>query len=260
MPFKCTHYRTGESYQYETLEQRKRWIELRDGHPTGVHWEDQLKAGWSVWVNPDTNEPWIPTDVHSSTSLKALQIMGFDISKMTKDELKWWRNIGKRFNFMRNYGGGDAKAAETLEIELEQAKAMNRGYSEAFPLVVTYQRMVEKAMFKKGYAQSPSGRRYYLSESWRFYKVGNYLIQGWSADMLKKKLLEIDRYLEQNPCSIRVKLYVHDEVQFSVPDPADDHHMRKIQDIMEDLPEVMVPIVAEMEMTETNWASKKKVI
>lgn len=261
MPFRCRHYKTGEEYRFDTLEQRTRWIELREGHPTDKHWEDQLKEGWSVWINPDTDQTWVPTDVHSQTSLKALVIMGLDPSSMSKDELKWWRNIGKRFNFMRNYGGGDKKAAETLEIALEAAKAMNRGYSEAFPLVITYQNWIDKVMWNQGYFENEYGRRYYLTEHWRFYKCGNYAIQGSCADMLKIKMIAIDNYLEEHTLwdILPMILCVHDELQFEniSCDPSLEKHIWAIKEMMEDTPEILLPIVAEVEKTSTNWAEKK---
>lgn len=139
---------------------------------------------------------------------------------------------------------------------------MNKGYSDAFPMVVVYQRMVEKAFFKKGYVQSPSGRRYYLSDSWRFYKGGNYLIQGWCADMLKEKMIEVDEWLAEKGLHGKVfmVLCVHDELMFEVPDAKDDWCIPHIQRIMQDLPQVMLPIVAEVEYTETYWSAKKPVI
>lgn len=114
MPFQCVHYQTGELYSYGTFENRWRWNELRPGAPANKHWEDQLKEGWSAWVVPETGKPWVPTDVHSATSLRALAIMGLDITQMTADELKKWRDIGKRFNFMRKMLA-HVKSLELLE-------------------------------------------------------------------------------------------------------------------------------------------------
>lgn len=268
MPFKCVHYETGEAYDYKTREGRLRWIELKPGAPKDKHWEDLLKEGWSVWVMPDKdNQVWKPTDVHGATSTKALDLIFsatgdpmFDRTKMSKSELKEWRNIGKRFNFMRNYGGGDAKAAETLEIELEHAKAMNQGYSESFPLVVQYQKMVEKMVRERGYVVNLYGRRYYLfgNNVNRAYTLGNHLIQGSCADALKEKMIEIDEYLVANNLEddIAIDLCVHDELQFDC-DEGVDEHIAVIKSIMEDTPKILVPIVAEVERTETTWADKK---
>lgn len=262
MPYKCTHYKTGETYAFKTREYRIRWEELREGSPVGLHWEEALEKGYSAWINPDTNEPWIPTDVHLATTLKALIAMGKDPDKMDKKDIKWWRKKGKQFNFMRNYGGGDKKAAETLEVPLEVASAMNRGYTDAFPVVVTYQENVVVGMQRKGYVVNMSGRRYYLSDPRKFYKCANYLIQGSCADILKRKMIEIDNFMTANHLhdKLRMILCVHDELQFEQLVEGVEWAIWKIKEIMEDIPEVLVPIVAEVEYTETDWSAKKKVL
>jgi len=260
MPFKCVHYKTGEKYDYTTKEQRKRWSELREGAPTNLHWEDALAQGWSVWINPDTGQPWCPTDIHTMTTLKALVAMGFDPEKMDKKDIAWWRKKGKQFNFMRNYGGGDEMAAATLDISIEQARALNRGYTESFPLVVTYQDAVIRTMRSKGFAVNMYGRRYYLSDWNKHYTVANYLIQGTCADMLKIKMIEIDDFITQNGLEdkLAMVLCVHDELQIECYDQSAEWAIWKIKEIMEDTPDILVPIVAEVEYTTTSWAEKRK--
>lgn len=261
MPFKCIHSVTGEEYDYKTMEGRARWSEMKPGAPEGVHWEDLLKAGHSVWTVPGTELAWIPTDVHTLTTVKALRTMGFVPEEMDPAEVKWWRNEkGKRFNFMRNYGGGDAKAAEVLDITIEQAKAMNKGYTDAFPMVIGYQDMVVNYMRKFGYCENMSGRRYYVSETWKHYKVANYLIQGSCADDLKKKMVKIARWIKENNLKMRMVLCVHDEIQFRVNDPAEDWAIPHIKAMMEDCTDIMVPIVAEVEFSDTFWSAKRKVL
>jgi DNA polymerase-1 len=158
---------------------------------------------------------------------------------------------------MRNYGGGPKMAAEVLEIDLEEARAMAEGYTDAFPLVVKYQDKVAEAM-RKGYVVNMRSRRYYISDSRKFYKAGNYLIQGTSADILKECMIKIDQFLTENNCKTKMILCVHDELQFEVPED-EDWVVPKIKEMMESTHDIMVPIVAEVEFTSTNWAEKKKV-
>ena len=212
-----------------------------------------------VWYTEESHLEWEATDVHSATTIKALEAMGIDYRELDPKEFKRWRHIGKMFNFMRNYGGGDKKASEVLDIELEQAKALNKGYTDAFPLVIEYQRAVERAFYDKGYAQNMYGRRYYLSDSWRFYKAANYVIQGSCADMLKTKMIEIDNYLVLGKFKSKLILCVHDELQFEVP-PEEDWIIPKIRAIMEDTPDVKIPIVCDVEFTETYWSDKKGLV
>lgn len=246
MPFRCRHYKTGEIFDHTSVSGR-------------VRWSEQQLDGESVWIDEE-NKSWTETDVHMATTLKALIAMGYDPTTMDEDLIKWWRKKGKTFNFMRNYGGGDFKAAETLEIELEQAKALNKGYTDAFPTVVTYQGAVINRMRQNGYCVNLYGRRYYLSDWNKHYAVGNYLIQGSSADLLKQKMIEIDQFIVGNQLEdkIRMVLCVHDELVFEEIVPGQEWAIRKIKHIMEDTPNIQVPIIAEVEYTETNWAEKKE--
>jgi DNA polymerase-1 len=244
MPYHCFHYRTGEEYNFQTIEGRGRWNEKQEDGET------------SAWIEKDTNEPWVATDVHLATTLKALVAMGHDPKTMDKKEIKWWRKKGKIFNFMRNYGGGDKKAAETLDIPMEAASALNKGYTDAFPVVVTYQNNVVVAMSRKGYAYNSMGRRYYLYNPNKFYKVANYIIQGSCADDLKKKMIKIDTFLLENHYKTRLILCIHDELVFEVYD-GEAHIISEIKKMMEDTPNVLVPIIAEVEKTKTCWADKK---
>lgn len=260
MPFKCVHYQSGEIYDFQTDEGRARWKEMREGAPTDIHWEKALKDGWSAWIVPETGKPWIPTDVHSATTVRALRIMGMNPEEMDEKTFAWWRSKGKSFNFMRNYGGGDAMAAEVLDITFEQAQAMNRGYTDAFPLVVSYQKGIEETLHKQGYVTNMYGRRYYISNPRNFYRAANYCIQGTCADDLKEKLIKIDEFIQKNNLKIRMVLYVHDEIQFSVPDPSEDWAIWEIKKIMEYTPNILVPIIAEVEFTDTYWSEKKTVL
>lgn len=139
---------------------------------------------------------------------------------------------------------------------------MNRGYTDAFPVVVTYQENVVVGMQRKGYVVNMSGRRYYLSDPRKFYKCANYLIQGSCADILKRKMIEIDNFMTANHLhdKLRMILCVHDELQFEQLVEGVEWAIWKIKEIMEDIPEVLVPIVAEVEYTETDWSAKKKVL
>ena len=237
MPYKCT----SKGMTYDPVRNVPSW---------DLRWAD----GTSMWKDENGN-PWTPTDVHSATATKALDAMGIDRSTLDEKQFKKWRNIGKSFNFMRNYGGGDAKAAEVLEIELEQAKAMNRGYSEAFPLVIQYQKWVDSVMDKQGYIENLYGRRYYINNPNRFYKCANYMIQGSCADMLKNKMIEIHNYIKNNRLKMRMIMCIHDELIFEVPSGEEDH-IENIKRMMEIEPSVHVPIVAEVERTSTTWADK----
>lgn len=258
MPFKCKHYITGEEYEFETKQGRQRWSEKT---PTGE----------SVWLLEDGETHWTPTDVHSETShntLVALMYKCVDKYKQyshdkesdvdEKSFKKFWRYIGKMFNFMRNYGGGARKASEALEVSMEIANALVSGWSSTFPEVAYYQKQVANKVQKNNYATNMHGRVYYLSNTDKAYKVGNYLVQGSCADCLKEYIVKIDDFLEENNCKTLPSANIHDELQFLVYE-GEEWIFPHIKRIMEDVDWMKVPVVVDLEITETTWAEKREV-
>ena len=66
----------------------------------------------------------------------------------------------------------------------------------AFPDVRKYQDAIITAYHEKGFVKNYYGRRYYLygENARRAYKLGNYVIQGTCADMLKEKIVYLDEF------------------------------------------------------------------
>jgi DNA polymerase I-like protein with 3'-5' exonuclease and polymerase domains len=83
------------------------------------------------------------------------------------------------------------------------------------------------------------------------------LIQGSGAYFLKSKIIEIDRYLADKHS--RFQMNIHDELSFIWDERDDFSIFYDIKRIMETWEDCMVPIVADMEITHTNWAEKEEV-
>lgn len=257
MPLRCVHYRSQQEYNYTDARERKRWDEKQE--------EDGETSAWLL----EDGTPWTPTDVHSETAHNALTVgLGYQTIEKYKSYVhindkpidpkgfKYWRSIGKTFNFMKNYGGGAAKAAETLDVSLAIGEALASGWSASFPEVAHYQNWVINTVRKNGYAENMYGRRYYMSNwSWA-YKVGNYLVQGSSADFLKDRMIAIEEFLQHNRLKTKMSANIHDEVQF-MKYAGEEWIAPHIKRIMEECEWMLVPVVVEIEATKTNWAEKK---
>jgi DNA polymerase I len=239
MPFNCRHYRTNEVYSYKTKEERSRWDERQENGEA------------SAWLM-ENGEPWTKTDVHAETTHKA-----FPHIPLGTDEFKQWRSKGKIFNFMANYGGGKWAAVESLDLKEDEADALVKGYNEAFPHVKIYQNKIIVAHGMKGYVQNLYGRRYYLQDPNRAYKLANYNVQGTCADALKDAVIQLDAYLQDKKSMMIVP--IHDEIQFSIH--KDEQHI--VQELMKIMQEAfkwsLVPVTAGVEVTHTDWSSKKDV-
>jgi DNA polymerase I len=238
MPFNCVHFKTKETYDYRTKESRSRW-------------DERQPNGESAWLKED-GEPWTKTDVHAETTHKA-----FPQIPLGTEEFKKWRSKGKIFNFMANYGGGKWAAVESLDLKEEEADALVKGYGEAFPHVKIYQNKIIEAHSLRGYVQNLYGRRYYLEDPNKAYKLANYNIQGTCADALKDAIIRLDTYLKDKKSKMVVP--IHDEIQFAIH--KDEQHI--VNDLMKIMQDAfhwsLVPVTAGVEVTYTDWASKKEV-
>ncbi len=100
------------------------------------------------------------------------------------------------------------------------------------------------------------GRRYYLKDNNKAYKLANYLIQGTCADMLKECIIEIDQLLKD--WKSRFVMTVHDELSFYIA-AGEEHLVSKIKSIMETHTWHLVPLVSDVEVTTGAWVNKIKV-
>lgn len=258
MPLLCKHYRTGEVYDYRTPEQRKRWKETQEDGKT------------SAWLLED-GTPWTPTDVHSETAHNTLVVgLGYECLEKYKKYVhptrppvdaesfeKHWRKIGKTFNFMRNYGGGAKRAAISLDVSMEIAEALVNGWSVAFPEVAYYQNVVINTVRTDGFYANMYGRRYYLRNYYWAYKVGNYNVQGSSADFLKWAMIKLDDFFKSKGVKTKMLASIHDEIQF-LKRKGEEWLKDHIKRIMEECEWMLVPVVVEAEATRTSWADKYK--
>ena len=205
------------------------------------------------WYNKDGSE-WSPTDLHTKTTLTAFP--DFADKTDTKEFKKKWRYLGKSTNFAKNYGCGAKTLASNLDIDLETATKLSDAYNSAYPGVIEYQKSVQAELNLKGFVTNLYGRRYYLEKSTNFYKGNNYVIQGTGADALKEVEIKICEYLKDKKS--RFILPIHDELAIEVAPDEESYVPKAIKEMMESIGNTIkyVPFIAEVEMTDNNWADK----
>jgi len=201
------------------------------------------------WFLMENGQKWTPTDLHSATTKEAFPDVPLDTP-----EFKKLRSLGKATNFAKNYGATKNALIEQFGFEEEIAVKLDKAYYQAFPKVLDYQTLVRKIYYQRGYVKNMYGRRYYMTDKRFVYRLYNYLVQGSCADMLKSKIVEVDKLLA--PYKTRFQMNIHDEMSFEVY-AGEEFLIDKIKAIMEDVPKMIVPVVAEVETTETNWAEKE---
>ncbi|MBR6113528.1 MAG: hypothetical protein IKP79_03355 [Bacilli bacterium] len=206
------------------------------------------------WFECGTGKEWEPTDLHSETTRHA-----FPNLDPNSEEFKKKRKLGKRCNFLKVYQGGVEALKESLGVSEEVAKALDDAFYKAFPRIRDYQNWVNEQLTTYGFIENLYGRRYYMEDSRQFYKGCNYLIQGTCADMVKTFEIKIWKYLKENDLGIKMVLPIHDELIFLVP-KGKEKYVKELKHIMEDTLDVIknIPMIAEVEMSETSWRDKKE--
>jgi DNA polymerase-1 len=193
-------------------------------------------------------------DIHSRTASEILPTKrGTVTSEM--------RRIAKAINFGIIYGMGPLKLSEELGIELKTAREYITAYYERYQGVVRYkEQMIDNAR-KKGYVTTLFNRRRYLpdiqhsnsrirSEAERM--AINTPIQGTAADLIKKAMIHIHRWLTRNDLKTRMLLQVHDELVFEVPEEELDVVMPMVREEMEGIYPLRVPLKVDINKGR-NW-------
>jgi DNA polymerase-1 len=156
-------------------------------------------------------------DIHSET---ARQI--FKTTEVTPE----MRHAAKAVNFGIIYGISDWGLSEDLKISVIEAEKYITSYLEIYPEVSKYMANIVKYGLDKGYVETIFNRRRYLPELYspvyNVRKFGERLalnapIQGSAADILKKAMIDIDKYLTRNNFQTKILLQVHDELVLEVP-------------------------------------------
>lgn len=219
------------------------------------------KYGWFDYNNPEhirhaydyawfmeDNKEWVPTDVHGATTKLA-----FDITEDHPDYHSL-RYKGKRVNFAKNYGAQFSKIKTMFpEYDDEQIHKIDDAYYLAFPGVKEYHNYCYAIANARPYAQNLFGVKYYGVSG---HNLINMLIQGTGAYYLKWKVAEVSKYLKSIGAKSRWQMQIHDELSFEWHKDDPPEIWFEVKRIMESWEDGLVPIVADMELTTTDWANK----
>lgn len=213
--------------------------------------EDNDIAFSESWYKDEDNKLWSPVDLHSATAMQA-----FPDVDPESPEFKHLRFLGKSTNFAKNYGATTTTLMSQFGFDRDTAEKLNQGYYDAFPKVLDYQKLVNTTFKRRGYVKNMYGRRYYMENTRFGYRLYNYIIQGTCADMLKQKIVELDILLGRYHS--RLQMNIHDELVFEIHN-GEESLIPKIVKIMEDVPFMTIPVVADVEVADKNWAEKRGV-
>ncbi len=194
-------------------------------------------------------------DVHKAT---AAEIFSVDLDDVTTNQ----RRSAKAVNFGLIYGMSAFGLAKQLDVPRHQAQEYMDTYFERYPNVQKYMEDTRQNATENGYVETLFGRRLYLpdikSKNGMRRKGAeraaiNAPMQGTAADIIKKAMLEVDKWIEeQQDPRIKMTMQVHDELIFEIHEDIVEDTTKKLVELMNDAVSLSVPLIAEAGIG-NNW-------
>ncbi|MEN8169380.1 MAG: DNA polymerase I [Pseudomonadota bacterium] len=192
-------------------------------------------------------------DVHRATAAEVFEI---PLDEVTSDQ----RRSAKAINFGLIYGMSAFGLAKQLDIDRAAAQEYVNLYFARYPGVKAYMEATREQAREQGYVETVFGRRLYIPDikssngqrrQYAERTAINAPMQGTAADIIKRAMLAVDGWLQDEP-DIRMVMQVHDELVFEVPEARLDTVQGKIIELMSAAAELNVPLLVEAGVGD-NW-------
>ncbi|MGZ5055325.1 MAG: DNA polymerase, partial [Methylobacter sp.] len=193
-------------------------------------------------------------DVHRAT---AAEVFGVAPEHVTND----LRRSAKAINFGLIYGMSSFGLAQQLGLSRNQAQSYIDLYFARYPGVKSYMDSIREQAREQGYVETLFGRRLYLPEinsrnaARRQYAERtaiNAPMQGTAADIIKRAMIAVDRWLYLENPNAKMIMQVHDELVFEIAQDQVDECASKIRSIMCTAVELEVPLIVDIGIG-NNW-------
>ncbi|MDR2881369.1 MAG: DNA polymerase I, partial [Azoarcus sp.] len=187
-------------------------------------------------------------DVHRAT---AAEVFGIASEAVTSEQ----RRYAKVINFGLIYGMSAHGLAKALGIERGAAQGWIDRYFARYPGVAAYMERVKMLAREQGYVETVFGRRLHLPDinARQFNRrqaaeraAINAPMQGTAADLIKKAMIAVYRWLSDSELQSRLVLQVHDELVLEVPEEEIDTIRTKLPGLMENVADLSVPLRVDM--------------
>jgi DNA polymerase-1 len=186
-------------------------------------------------------------DIHRAT---AAEVFGLDPEQVSSEQ----RRSAKAINFGLIYGMSAFGLAKQLGIDRGAAQEYVERYFARYPGVKAFMDSTRALAHERGYVETVFGRRLYLPEinhrnaqrrQYAERTAINAPMQGTAADIIKRAMIAVDGWIQEQEDRVRLIMQVHDELVFEVADPAVDQARAHITDLMCQVAELSVPLRVE---------------
>ncbi|HKJ51986.1 MAG TPA: DNA polymerase I [Gammaproteobacteria bacterium] len=193
-------------------------------------------------------------DVHRAT---AAEVFGATLDQVTDEQ----RRAAKAINFGLIYGMSAFGLGKQLGIGRNEAQQYVDTYFERYPGVRRYMEETKQRAREQGYVETVFGRRLYLPDiearnaNLRQYAERtaiNAPMQGTAADIIKRAMIRVQGWLEEQGRDCKMIMQVHDELVFEVADAEVEGCREEISKIMTGAAKLSVALEVDAGVGE-NW-------
>ena len=193
-------------------------------------------------------------DIHRAT---AAEVFGKPLEDVSGNE----RRAAKAINFGLMYGMSAFGLAKQLDIGRGEAQDYIALYFNRYPGVREFMERTRKEAHERGHVETVFGRRLYLDNinaRNQGLRAGaeraaiNAPMQGTAADIIKRAMIDIDRWIAGHADKAKMLLQVHDELVFECDADFVDTLVREATTRMAAAAELRVPLVIDSGVGD-NW-------
>ena len=193
-------------------------------------------------------------DVHRAT---AAEVFDMALDEVTDDQ----RRSAKAINFGLMYGMSAFGLAKQLGVSRGEAQEYTDLYFDRYPGVKQYMDDIRTKASEKGYVETVFGRRLYLPEinarnaqrrQYAERSAINAPMQGTAADIIKRAMISVHAWLQDEQPGARMIMQVHDELVFEVQDSKVDTVTAKVTELMNGAAELDVALKVDVGVG-SNW-------
>ena len=175
------------------------------------------------------------------------------------------RRQAKAVNFGILYGISSFGLSEDLNIDVSHAKNFIDNYLKTYPRISEYMKEVIENAHSTGYVKTLMNRKREIDElnnkNYMIRSSGermalNTPIQGTSADILKKAMVEIYNEFNKKNLKSKMLIQVHDELVFNVLKNEEKEVEEIVKNIMENTYKLSVPLIVDINKG-INWYEAK---
>jgi DNA polymerase-1 len=183
-------------------------------------------------------------DIHQAT---AAEVFGLDLDEVTADQ----RRSAKAINFGLMYGMSAFGLAKQLGITRGEAQEYVDLYFERYPGVKAYMDGIRARAHDVGFVETVFGRRLYLPEindrnaqrrQYAERSAINAPMQGTAADIIKRAMISVHKWITDAGVRARMIMQVHDELVFEVAKDEVEAVRKEIVKLMSASAELSVPL------------------